>query len=407
MEKLKKVLIINPYFPPLTSIASRRFGDMVKYMEENGWSPTVVTINSQGTLKVNIREEQVIRVGQFNQSKESHNKAEKIFIVSSLKKHASFLFNLRTVDRFLFTWYKQVMNNEKVLEAAQKTDLILGSFGPSASLIVAKELAAKFDKKWVADFRDLGALYNEGTEKIPRFIDRQVEKRIIKSASAMTTVSKGLAEELEKTYKKPCTVVYNGWEKNISTDKLENEEVQLPLIPRQYIYYAGTIYTHQLSAFKMVIQALGTETKLIIRTLGLKENEEILKEFSKEIGLEEKVIILPPSNPEVIKLEANAALLNLVVEDMDIAFEWKKGVLTGKLFDLMSYNPPILAVAAPKSEIKEIVEATKKGYFTSTVESTKIAIQSAVDFDQQIEIDEFSKKKQTEKLCLLFNEIIK
>lgn len=406
---MKKVLIINPYFPPFTSIASRRFGDMVKYMEEHGWEPTVVTINSKGSLKVNLKEENIIRVGDFNQSEESHNKAKKIFLISDLKQRMGYLMNLRMVDRFLFTWYKQVINNPDVIKAAKETDIIVASYMPSASFFIAKKLASKFNKKWIADFRDLGALYDEGKDKFPRFVDKQIEKRLLTSASAFTTVSKGLAEELVKVYKKDCHVIYNGWEKDISDNNLTESIEASNLKNKKYIYYAGTIYTHQLDAFKLVIQSLNNNLVLVIRTLGSKENEEALKDFANECNKTEKLLILPPENPEIIKQEADSAFLNLVVEDMYLKNEWKKGVLTGKLFDLMTYKPPILAVAGIKSEIKEVLEETNKGYFGSSVEKISDIIEKVSNEPGALnsDIEKFSKKNQAKKLCAILDEVTK
>ena len=45
---MKKVLIVSSHFPPLNSMAAKRYGYMCKYMEENGFIPYVLTKRERG-----------------------------------------------------------------------------------------------------------------------------------------------------------------------------------------------------------------------------------------------------------------------------------------------------------------------------------------------------------------------
>lgn len=69
----EKVLIVSSHFPPLNSMAAKRYGYMCKYMEENGFIPYVLTkrareggyLNSKFDLEIPIEEEHIYKVGDL------------------------------------------------------------------------------------------------------------------------------------------------------------------------------------------------------------------------------------------------------------------------------------------------------------------------------------------------------
>ncbi len=55
---MRKVLIISYYFPPINMLASKRYGTMCKYLEENGYKPYVLTTRHYEDRENGIRLEQ-------------------------------------------------------------------------------------------------------------------------------------------------------------------------------------------------------------------------------------------------------------------------------------------------------------------------------------------------------------
>lgn len=45
---MKKLLIISSHFPPLNTMAAKRYGYMCKYMKKNGYDPYIITTRSRG-----------------------------------------------------------------------------------------------------------------------------------------------------------------------------------------------------------------------------------------------------------------------------------------------------------------------------------------------------------------------
>jgi hypothetical protein len=116
-----------------------------------------------------------------------------------------------------------------------------------------------------------------------------------------------------------------------------------------------------------------------------------------------KLRLLQPAKAKIIAKEQAHSKINLVLEDFDKTYDPKKGVLTGKLMQLLTYNPPVLAVARDDSEIGEVLAKSKKGVLASTHKEIKDFIKKvnkdvdfcATDLDA---ISHYSKKLQATKL---------
>ena len=70
---MKNVLIVSAHFPPLNTMAAKRYGYMCKYMEENGYKPYILTQRARGGAYLNVKmdlalpvfKEQIIRIGEL------------------------------------------------------------------------------------------------------------------------------------------------------------------------------------------------------------------------------------------------------------------------------------------------------------------------------------------------------
>lgn len=408
---MKKVLIITYSFPPLNNIASRRYADISKYLESYDWEPYILTTNSTGPIDIPIPQSNIYRVSSHpqkgSQVKEESSgggiKAE----IMNLKRDIG--FNSRIIDRTYYNWYRQIKKMDLNSLKKQNFDMIIASFGPGAALFIGRFLSKKLGVPWVADFRDLGALYRDNSFKqnaIFSKIDLMIEKRILQSASMIITVSKGLKDVLERQYNKPTDVIFNGWEKQLNENSSLTFERKEP-----YIYYAGRFYPHQMESIHVLLRAIkGSDLNFKIRSLGPRYlNEEII-EYAKSIGVLTKVKLLDPAEPAIVDLESTNAKINLVVEDLDKLYEWKKGTLTGKLLNLLIKSPPILAIARDDSEIDTVLKETGKGLLCSTereVQEFLYNLDSNEYVPDEKKIKYYSKEKQAEKLARLLNVVDK
>lgn len=409
---MKKVLIISYNFPPVNNVASRRFSEMIPFFNSLGWESYVLTTNSEGDLVTSLYEENIFRIGQHPQGL-TMKQGEPVLngFFSQTRRRLGFSF--KSFDSSYSSWYKPVISNNIVEDLKEiNFDILIATYGPPAGLLVGSKLASILNIPWIADFRDLGALRKDDYMKsnfLATYFDKKYEKKVVKSASLITTVSKTLANELEKEYRKRTAVIYNGWIENypIANNKDTFREENKP-----YIFYAGRFYHHSIAAIFLLLDSIKDEDlELVIRSLGPYDLEQEIINYARSKGVLSKLRILPPVEASIISKERESSILNLVIEDLNTTYESNKGVLTGKLMQLLTCKPPVLAIARKDSEIGDVLFRSKRGILATTAEEIKVFIRNVqaenTSYPIDLEaIDVYSKKFQASNLVKLMNNII-
>lgn len=145
---MKKILIISYYFPPFNSIASKRYGDMCKYMKNYGYEPYILTTNNTGDLSLPVPEKNIIRIGKFSTVSDAYVSKAQL----KLWQYIIFLFfdtiklQLKCIDLNSWSWYNQVSKKEKYISNKfPKFDIIIGTYGPISNVIIARYFSKKFN----------------------------------------------------------------------------------------------------------------------------------------------------------------------------------------------------------------------------------------------------------------------
>ena len=102
-----------------------------------------------------------------------------------------------------------------------------------------------------------------------------------------------------------------------------------------------------------------------------------------------------------------------------MGYEKKKneGILTGKIFEYLATNCPILAIGPKNSELNEILTVNKcgtlfpfhenpLGYIQEIYQEWKSEKGSIITTNQTRDINAFSRKVLTEKLSSIFNSFV-
>lgn len=410
---MKRALIITYYFPPVNIIASKRYGEMAPYMKEFGWEPFILTAKSQGDLKVTIPEENIIRIG------ENCDSGKKTVVEGSYEKIPLFLkpfyflykksgIKLATIDRFLFSWLRQVLKQEELIRNINP-DVIIATSQPAVDLWLGYFLSRKLKKPWIAEFRDPCSLYNTSKFPLAKLIDRKIDKFLIKKASAVITIGPYLSSLLERFYQKPVYTVYNGFNKLVDKeDKDEKEE--------KIIYYAGrfrVLNVNRENSAKLLIEWLAQNRKsnirFIIRSLGPEQADKEILSFAKEKKVSDKIDLLCPAPAETIFQEEKNADILAVFEDLEAKELFFRGTMTGKLFEYLAFKAPILAIARPDSDIDSVLKDTGRGCLVSNLEELDKAIKNilagrAAETNQE-RLKTYSRRFQCQKLCGLLDNI--
>ena len=414
----KNVLIVSHSFPPLNNIAARRFGFLSPHLSRHGWTPWVITTESEGPLPVGIPERQIIRVGRHPQSTAriespsvGHGRRLSPPIRLARKMLASAKLQLRAVDYTCLGWRREVVEKtDGIARRLPAIDAVLGTFGPAASIWIARHFSKKLAAPWVADYRDLAALRHDGRPLAARHVDRLIERRILNGAAAVTSTGRTWADILNKAYRIPAEVIYNGWDPEVFTSGEETDCVS----PRgRYLHYAGRFYPERMQAASVVLEtvALEADLKLLVRSLGPPDLEKAFLDEARRLGVMNRIHVLQPCSPALVAAEADRAVANLVLDDVADTYESSRGVLTGKFLELVARKRPVLAVTQPDSEMGPILSATKKGRVCTTVADVRGFLRD-IDAGLQpaegdaAQIDRYSKASQAAVLANLLDSLI-
>lgn len=393
----KNILIISAFFYPQNVIATSRVGQWVKYWAKDGHNVFVLTTKKYPlwTLDCNINLPSNVRiietdylpswvVNRINNGNPNNN--ENITKGSNglrkIKESINYLLDIDIHDFWPLTAIKageQILLNNNI-------DLIISSFSPASSHIIANKLKTKHPNiKWIADFRDLWADNHLSSQnKMTMYFSKKKEKKILKNANVLTTVSQPLAQTLINNYPtKKIITVENGFDPD-DYPNINKKSLQPTIKDKKIIItYTGIIYKGKrdpsplFSAVNELIEENKIKKEFIeINFYGRSKeiiNEIIITENYNRHGIIHNHDIIPKN--QSIELQKNSDLLLLL--------EWNdpsaQGVLTGKVFEYIASGTPILGVGITnKTSAGKLLEDTGTGVSTTSVTEIKEIILNAM-----------------------------
>lgn len=405
--KRKKILIVSVHFPPLNTMASKRYGYMCKYFEENGYEPYILTARARGggylnaglDMPIPLEDRRIVCIGDLGITYPITN-----FVWNWIVYKYKFQnINSRIIEEESLGWYEKV-KKELDIQQFSDVDIVLGTFPSIGNLLAARYIAKRIRRPFVAEIRDLMSDYEEGCNR-SRFVkswEVQVEKEILKKSAGIVTVTKGFKKTLKERYpNKNVITIYNGW---------EDKEIQKHQEDGGYLYYAGSLYEHRVESLKLLFQVIKQreiDCKVKIRSVGPEILDDKLRKYVFEMGLQEKIEILNAAPEDVVRKEQDGARINLLVSSLDANDKALMTTIPGKLFELIALNSPVLAIVDESAEIAEILHDTEKGKALSVPDDIFSFITK--DYVKYRGIKEkvngYSRKNQAKKLCEFFDGI--
>jgi hypothetical protein len=358
-----KLMIVVNWYPPDERVPARRWGNLVHYLQKTGNQCSVISAGD-GCYKASAGSsgEQLIRVPVVNGSRSRQGEIRKTRdkkLKQILRKIYRYAVPAVFNDINLCKW-KELADQLPILQkAAVESDVIISSYGPAGPMFLGLILAKRNNKPWVLDIRDSFIARDGDSCFLSRRISRLYEKRILNAAAQRITVGAKLAEMMTDFYDIEFKALYNGW-----TD--EDIIYQRNICGGQnYVYYAGTIYRHQLNAFRIILSALPSIP-------GLKLKIRLLNDFTKgafsqlleETNTTDRVEILQPVQSEIIRKELAEAFCALVVENTVERQTIRNGTVTGKLLGLLASGVPGIAVTSQLCEMHDLVENNTTNWFS-------------------------------------------
>ena len=387
-----RILLISYFFPPYNIIASIRAGKMAKYLYQFGHDVRVVTARSIPyplNLPVEFPQERIYATRWFDISwphtlamrsrRRSASVVSLIDGVQPLQLPYHLAIRLLDIYRILFAfpddaigWFPFGWAQGERLLKTWRPDVIFASSGPPTSLLIAAAIRQQHGVPWVGELRDLWT--DNHYYAFPmwrRVLETWVERRTLRTAAGLVTVSEPLAQTLRLRYSMPVEVVLNGFD---PSDYPQAQPERARRLLR--IVYTGNVYAGKQSAAALfaALQRLGAragQVRVAFYGLNIQGLVSVVSE-ARYHGVDH-VLEINDAVPyqETLRLQRTADVLLLLL--------WndprERGVYTGKLFEYLGARRPILAIGPEDNVAAALIRERQAGLVSS--DPAEIAAQLA------------------------------
>jgi len=442
---MKKVLILAYDFPPYVSVGGLRPTAWYKYLHEFGVEPIAVTrqwSNEHGNyldyISASKTEQTIVEaseLGSIIRTPYTPNLANRLMLKYGESKYR---FLRRTISAFyeLAQWLWDTGPKSQIYLAAKeylkdnKVDVIIATGDPFILFKYASKLSKEFNTPWIADYRDP---WSSDISKNRNFIVKgwnvYLERKIVKSAHVICTVSEFVQSNIASLVKgKEFRIIPNGYDPE-AIEKIKQIKQNTEVLN---ISFVGTIYPwHPLQSFLSVISdffSKNTDGKLNVNFYGVNNAEEIQELVSKHYPNILKHISVYP------KMQNDLLLQKLAEDNIMLLFNYYSYMGT-KIFDYIGIKRTILLCYANDDEARklkekyytvaedkglshqlqeDLINETNSGYIVQNSAHLRILLDQL--YQEFLKngfircntncVELYSRKKQTEKLAELINQMI-
>ncbi len=378
---MKKVLIITYYWPPAGGPGVQRVLKLVKYLPQFGWQPVVLTVKNgdypalDESLEAEVPTE--VKVSKISIWEPHHlyrkimgiKESEPIPIaVLTQQQNKSFKSKIMHwlrgnifIPDARISWYFSLVREAERIIKTEDIQAVLVSSPPHSLQLAGLKLKKKFSLPLIADFRDpwTDIYYYKDLKrlKLTRMIDAYLEKKVLRRADRVLTVSPALKRLLEsKTPIAKCSVIYNGFDETDFKKALPREQISYT------IGYVGNFSANQncpvlWRVLKKILELNSAFRESFCLEFTGKIHSDIVRSI-KENGLKSFTQFNDyKPHSEAIEDMQKASVLLFVIPDT----ENNEGILSGKLFDYLASGTPLLSVGPPEGDAAHILSDSEAG----------------------------------------------
>ena len=383
---MKKVLILSYFFPPCNLTASQRSMGWARYLKNEGWNPIVITRNWDNHIA---------------NPNDIHKDSGDELIHKTTNEYEAYYLpykgNLR--DRL----YSKHGNNRFVYARKALSFIELIGYHFSTSIISFSNLysfALDYCRKnkdiqaivvtgnpfeifrfgyllhketgipWIADYRDDWTTsdivhHSNILERILLKLDQHSERKWIKSASCITSISPFYVNKIGAFVEQKGHVLLNGF---FEEDFIDFKN--LSLLDNFTIVYNGMLYPSQqievlLDALKKLVDFYPEHrTKIKLQFPGILFIKDVANRVQDYMKGYEDVIVMTERIPrkEVLELQARAHLL-LMVSHLG-----SKGIPSSKIYEYLGLGRPVLVCPGDEDILDETFSQYNLGFIANTAE---------------------------------------
>ncbi len=358
-----KVLIVSFAFPPSNVIGAVRVGKLARYLDQRGHDVRVLATDlvEDRSLPLEISREQVIYT-EYRQRQHWIDSMARLLrgraaipaggryedapapdgaptgsLRQTFRRHYLGLIHIPDMRA---DWVRTAIPAGRQLIKEWTPEIIFASAPPNTGLMVASRLARAHNIPWVADFRDLwvdNPYYREPGWRKP--IDAILERRILRRAAGLVTVSPIWAEQLRRRHEKDVAVIYNGYAEEDFPPLAQQTDAEGSLTIR----YMGSIYRgfRDPSVLFSAIALLPDDLRAHINVEFFSDAGDAVLDAAAAHRVESAVTVkprVPYRHALALQMEGDV-LLSLQSSDPR-----DEGNLPAKLFEYLYARRPILFI---------------------------------------------------------------
>jgi hypothetical protein len=380
-----KVLILSWYFPPVNTIGALRVGKFARFLLERGHDVGVVAGSKWGapeTLPLGVPLTRITYARPFdvnavpNWIQRQLRRPKPPATTSAPELHSADdrpQSQHKSALRQLSDLYLLVTNipDNRIgwLPAANvacrrmcrdwRPDLIFASGPPFTAFLAARHISERVRVPWVAELRDRWA--DDPYDDSPRWrhaLDERLERRILKTARGLVTVTEPWAEFYRHKYESRVVTIYNGFDpRDFARPELDPAP---PENPHLVIGYTGGIYPGRRDPTPLfqALRLLG-EAGEDIRVVFCGTNPAHVYPLADRASVRHLVEVRPPvPHRQSLEFQRQADVLLLM--------QWndprEQGNCPGKFFEYLGSLRPVLILGLEDGVPASIVRQRTAGF---------------------------------------------
>jgi glycosyltransferase involved in cell wall biosynthesis len=377
---MKKVLIINYYWPPSGGGGVMRWLKMSKFLPELGWKPIIYTPKNPdpSVIDESLLKEihpEIIELKtpiwepyEFYRKltgKKSGAKFKSGYIseasTGDWKSKLSVFIrgNLLIPDPRKF-WIKPSIKFLTRYLSENPVDLIISTGPPHSMHLIALGLKDKFDIPWIADFRDPWTDIDFYAKlRLTKWADKihhKLELKVLTKADHVVTVSPGCTADLEKLVNRKIEVINNGYD---PTDYLFTKpEPDETFTISHFGAFNKDRNPGKLWVAINEISKNNPEFKKLLRIQLIGQTDDSIVDDIRKNNLTENLVLIEhlAHKEGLVQLSKSQVLLLPLNDSPNV-----KGILPGKMFEYMALQRPILALGPTDADYASILRETNSG----------------------------------------------
>lgn len=379
MTSSAKLLIITYYWPPAGGPGVQRWLKFAKYLPEFGFEPIIITVNPDKATYPLRDESLLAEVGEgltvyhtdtfepFGAYQKTTGRKEVPFSgfanesdkPGPRQKLAKFIRGNFFLPDARKGWNKFAFAKAEELLKTYDFKAVITTGPPHSTHLIGQKLQAKYGIKWLADFRDPWTdiyYYNElYPTVVAKTIDKRMEREVLEKAHAIATVSADMKRlfvaKSPKISPEKIAILPNGF------DEADFKNWAAPKNETFTLLYSGTVtHKYRIETLLRSADELAAEGKKLRLVFAGKQDEIVQKQLAALINVE---VVLKGyvSHKEAVQLLQETDALLLAIPDLPD----NKGILTGKLFEYLAAQRPIICLGPTDGDAAAILREANAG----------------------------------------------